>query len=308
MPPKARPAETPECRAARRSALFRETPRQTLMRNALGVARCLKPDRAGSALLIARYWIADKLGQRGLPDVRQAPDAFEGLCGIARNLSVDTIMRAYRLGLHASGLAGPPKWWSPPRRAILDFENFHMTRRLRSRLRQNRHRVTFDRDFEGVIAACAEPRPGKLPISWITPQVMHLYADMHDAGHAHSFEVWDANGGLAGGGYGVAIGGIFIIESQFAHETHASKIGFSVLNWHLAKWGFALNDNKGPAQNVLDMGFHVVPREEYLDRLAHAIRMPDKPGRWEVEADLGAVAQWEPKHGRPQNEMMVAAE
>ncbi|NWG22996.1 MAG: leucyl/phenylalanyl-tRNA--protein transferase [Pseudorhodoplanes sp.] len=304
MPPHAQPAN----RAARRTALFRETPRQAVLRNVLGIARCLKPARARSALLIARHVLAGTLGNRGLPDPRKAPDTCEGLCGIAYDLSVDTLMRAYRIGLHASGLAGPPKWWSPPRRAILDFENFHMSRRLRSRLRQNRHRVTFDRDFEGVIAACAEPRPGKLPISWITPQVMHLYAEMHDAGHAHSFEVWDANGSLVGGGYGVAIGGIFIIESQFARETHASKIGFCMLNWHLAKWGFALNDNKGPAQNVLDMGFHVIPREEYLDRLANAIRMPDKPGRWEVETDLATVAQWEPKHGRPQNEMMVAAE
>lgn len=304
------PQATPKAidpRQTRRSALFQESKRRKFLRNFLGIVRCLKPAHVGSIPLILRHAVAAWHGDPGLPDPMAAPARYQGLCGIARGLSAERLIQAYRIGLHASGLAGPPKWWSPPQRAVLEFENFHMTRRLRSRLRQNRHLVTFDRDFDGIIAACAEPRPGKLPISWITPQVMHLYAELHDAGYAHSFEVWDREGRLAGGGYGVAIGGIFIVESQFARESHASKVGFSVLNWHLAKWGFAMNDNKGPAQNVLDMGFHVMSRAEYLERLAHAIRLRGKAGPWEVEADLPTVAQWEPRQGRP-HILMVAAE
>ena len=167
---------------------------------------------------------------------------------------------------------------SPPERCVLAFDDFHMSKRLRSRLRQDRYRVTFDRDFDGVIKACAGRREGKWHLTWITPQIMHAYSDLHDAGYAHSFEVWNGDGELVGGGYGVAVGGAFTIESQFTRESHTSKIGFAVLNWHLAHWGFLLNDNKGPTRNSLEMGFRVVPRAEFLARLAEAMRMPDRRG------------------------------
>jgi hypothetical protein len=97
-----------------------------------------------------------------------------------------------------------------------------------------------------------------------------------------------------GGGYGVAVGGAFTIESQFTLESHTSKIGFAMLNWHLAKWGFVLNDNKGPTRNTLEMGFETIPRTEFQERLAEAMRRPDRCGKWEVEADLTTVAQWQP--------------
>ena len=96
------------------------------------------------------------------------------------------------------------------------------------------------------------------------------------------------------GGYGVAVGGAFTIESQFTRELHTSKIGFAVLNWHLARWGFVLNDNKGPTRNTIEMGFEVVSRAEYRSRLAGAMRRPDRCGKWTAEADLQTVAQWQP--------------
>ena len=163
---------------------------------------------------------------------------------------------------------------APPERCVLSFADFHMSKRLRSRLRQNRFHVTFDRDFEGVIKACAGRRDGKWHLTWITPQIMHAYCDLHDAGYAHSFEVWNNDGALVGGGYGVAVGGAFTIESQFTRESHTSKIGFAVLNWHLAKWGFLLNDNKGPTQNTLEMGF----------RGGAARRVPGAPRRGDAAA------------------------
>jgi leucyl/phenylalanyl-tRNA--protein transferase len=84
---------------------------------------------------------------------------------------------------------------------------------------------------------------------------MRVYADLFDAGHAHSFEVWNERGELAGGAYGVAIGGSFVTESQFSHEPNTAKIGFTVLNWHLAHWGFAFNDGKLMTPTCRDMGF-----------------------------------------------------
>ena len=217
-----------------------------------------------------------------------------GLCGFVHDLSVGTLVEAHRRGLFTFAHFGPLKWMAPPERCVLDFADFHMSKRLRSRLRQNRFRVTFDRDFDGVIKACAGRRDGKWHLTWITPQIMRAYRDLHDAGYAHSFEVWNSDGALVGGGYGVAVGGAFTIESQFTRESHTSKIGFAMLNWHLAKWGFLLNDNKGPTQNTLEMGFEVVPRAEYQARLAEAMRLPDRRGKWEVETDLATVAQWNP--------------
>lgn len=281
-------------KAARRDALFRESTSGRLQRAAFGSLRAMQPQRIGSVALTSRFMLRDLLGGAGLPDPLSAPKSYDGLCGIAPDLSVSTLLDAHSRGLHPASHAGPVKWWSPPERCVLFFDEFHMSKRLRSRLRQARHTVTFDRDFEAVITACAERRAGKWPVTWITPKLMHAYAALHDAGFAHSFEVWNKDNELVGGGYGVAIGGIFIIESQFAREDNASKIGFSVLNWHLAHWGFALNDNKGPARHVLEMGFRVISREDYLSRLAAIVSQPGRTGHWCVEADLLAVAAWQP--------------
>jgi leucyl/phenylalanyl-tRNA--protein transferase len=281
--------------AQKRARLFRETPRERAIRVALGTFRALKPSALPAVPRLLRYWIADRFGHnRDLPDALTAPRDADGFCGIARDLSVPTLLRAYRTGLNPAGHGGPAKWWSPPEHCILDFGDFHISRRLRARLRQGRHRVTFDRDFEGVIKACSQPRPGHWPITWISPEIMWAFAALHDAGTVHSYETWNEKGELVGGGYGVAVGGVFSIESQFARETHASKIAFCMLNWHLARWGFAFNHNKAPSTNVTEMGFHTIPRDEYLLRLAVAAREPDRTGRWEVETDLATVAAWEP--------------
>ena len=144
-------------------------------------------------------------------------------------------------------------------------------------MRQGRYTVTFDRDFEAVIAACAGTRQTRWHLTWITPRIMRAYAELFDAGHAHSFEVWNEKGELAGGGYGVAIGGAFATESQFSREPNTSKIGFTVLNWHLARWGFAFNDGKVMTPTCRDMGFREIARGEFLARLADAAQKPGRP-------------------------------
>jgi leucyl/phenylalanyl-tRNA--protein transferase len=123
---------------------------------------------------------------------------------------------------------------------------------------------------------------------------MHVYAQAYDAGAAHSFEVWNENGVLVGGGYGLAIGGAFVTESQFSHEPNTSKIGLTVLNWHLARWGFAFNDGKLMTPTCHDMGFRDNARTEFLNLLAKAGRKPGRPGRWQVEGDVATVADWKP--------------
>ncbi len=123
---------------------------------------------------------------------------------------------------------------------------------------------------------------------------MHVFAEAFDAGHAHSFEVWNENGELAGGGYGLALGNMFVTESQFSREKNTSKIGFAVLNWHLAHWGFVFNDGKLMTPALGDAGFRDIPRSDFLTMLAQAGRAAGKSGRWQAEADTEAVAAWQP--------------
>jgi leucyl/phenylalanyl-tRNA--protein transferase len=213
---------------------------------------------------------------------------------MVHDLSVAMLVAAYERGLFTFAHVGPLKWVSPPERCVLFFDETHVSKSLRRHMRQGRYTVTFDRDFEGVIKACAGRRDGKWHVTWITPRIMRAYADMFDAGFVHSFEVWNEAGALVGGGYGVAIGRAFFTESQFSREPNTSKIGFTVLNWHLAKWGYRLNDGKFATPTILDMGFRPIRRQRFLSELATATRAGGKPGQWSVETDLPTVAAWQP--------------
>jgi leucyl/phenylalanyl-tRNA--protein transferase len=278
--------------AARRAELFRETPRDLAERIMLGLAWSMKPKRIGALPGLARVWLRDAFRRGGLPDPAAASES--GIAGIAHDLSPETLLAAYSRTLYPWAHVGPAKWLSTHERCVLDFKAFHIGKNTRRLLRQDRYRVTFDRDFEGVIKACAERRPGKWHVTWITPRIMRAYADLFDAGHVHSFEVWNADNALVGGGYGLALGDVFFTESQFSRERDTSKLGFTVLNAHLARAGFALNDGKSPAPALLDMGFHMIARAELqavLDRGTQTRR----PGRWTCEMDLKSVAEWKPE-------------
>jgi len=279
-------------RTLRRAALFRESPLATVERWATALIWNLMPKRIAGMPNMLSLCLREILApDYALPDPEQALDNPPGLAGIAHEFSAATILAAYRRGLYPLAHAGPMKWWSPPQRSILLFHERHIARRLRRHLRQGRYSVTFDRDFEGVIVNCARRR-ARLNLTWITPRVMHAYAALFDAGHAHSFEVWNERGALVGGGYGLAVGGAFATESQFSREPNASKIGFTVLNFHLARWGFAFNDGKVMTPTCRDMGFRDIPRREFLARLAEAVRLSGRKGPWQVEADTRAVADW----------------
>jgi leucyl/phenylalanyl-tRNA--protein transferase len=283
-------------RAARRALLFRESPPQTVGRWALGVAWSLMPARIGGIPPLLKLCFDEFLApDYALPDPERALTNPPGLAGIVHDFTMPTLLAAYRRGLYPLAHMAPLKWWSPPRRSLLFFDEFHMAKRLRRQMRQAHYTVTFDRDFEGVIAGCARRQSGYGHLTWITPKVMRAYAELFDAGFVHSFEVWNDKGRLVGGGYGVAIGGAFVTESQFSLEPNTSKIGFSVLNWHLARWGFAFNDGKLMTPTCKDMGFREIPRRDFLDRLAAAERRPGRAGRWQVEADSATVADWRPR-------------
>ena len=282
-------------RADRRAALFQESLTERAARWALGMAWVMSPKRIRGVPNLLHLCFEEFLAPNyALPDPESAADEPPGLAGIVHDLSAPMLVSAYRRGLYPFAHIAPLKWWSPPRRSILFFDELHLARRLRRQMRQGGYTVTFDRDFEGVISACAGHRQGRWHLTWITPRIMRAYAELYDSGYAHSFEVWNERGALVGGGYGVAVGRAFTTESQFSREPNTSKIGFAVLNWHLAHWGFAFNDGKLMTTTCHDMGFREIPRSEYLDRLAQASRSPDKKSRWQVETNVSAVADWQP--------------
>lgn len=280
--------------AARRAALFHESPRDIAERIAFGLVWAMVPKRIGRLPNLARVWLRDTFrGSGSLPDPRMAGPG--GIAGIAGDLSVETLLSAYKRTLYPWGHVGPFKWLSTDERCVLFFNELHIAKRLRRQMRQNEYRVTFDTDFEGVVSACAERRPGRFHLTWLRPKLMRAYADLYDAGHAHSFEVWNKDGALAGGGYGVAVNGVFFTESQFSRESNTSKMGFTLFNWHLAKWGFALNDGKDPTPTINEMNFRMIPRSELQAMLDRGNMETCRVGRWQCETDLKSIAEWQPE-------------
>ena len=189
------------------------------------------------------------------------PDSFAGVaCGI----SPERVLAAARLGFFPLSHCGPLKWWTRKERMVLTLGEQRITKNLKRLMRKNPYRVTFDTAFDEVIKACAGRRKGRrFALTWITPQIMRLYSDLHEQGHAHSFEVWSTDGRLVGGGYGLSAGRVFFTESQFSHESNTSKMGFATLNHHLAKWGYVVNDGKDFTPALAEVGFHAIPRSEF---------------------------------------------
>lgn len=263
----------------------------------LALAYALRPRRLLHLLGFARLAIERCLNGRQagwfLRPPEQALVIPDGLVDIGGDMSVERLVAAYRLGIFPWCHIGPVKWWAPSVRAVVFLCESRIEKNLRRLLRQHRYRVTFDRAFEDVMTACAEPRPGRPPLTWISPRFKEAYAALHRAGHAHSVEVWDSDGKLAGGLYGVASGGVFFTESQFADQRDASKIAFVTLNRHLAQWGFVVNDGKHMTAHLSSLGMREIPRAEFDALLARYADAGRAPGSWEVDEALD-VAGWQP--------------
>lgn len=196
-----------------------------------------------------------------------------GLVCIGGDLSPDFLLDAYAHGIFPwptiDGIQYP-QWWSPDPRAIFELDGFHVSRRLSQTLRSARFTVTSNRVFSGVINACATVGDRRKR-TWITPEMIAAYEELHRLGHAHSVEVWHA-GKLAGGVYGVAIGGLFAGESMFHHVRDASKVALYHLIQHLVRRGYQLFDIQQLTEHTESLGAIEIPRQEYLERLAAAVQ------------------------------------
>lgn len=153
--------------------------------------------------------------------------------------------------------------WALEERMVSRPEAIHISKTTRRLLRDEHYKVTFDTAFAEVVKACAEPRSGRLNLTWIRPDIVEAYKALHAAGIARSVGVWDREGILAGGLYGVAIGEVFFTESMLARQSDASKVGLVTLSRHLQKWGFVLNGAKRDSLHLRSLGFTLMPRATF---------------------------------------------
>jgi leucyl/phenylalanyl-tRNA--protein transferase len=167
--------------------------------------------------------------------------------------------------------AGEIRWYSPDPRGIIPLDRFHVPARLGRLIRAGAFQIERDRDFDAVIRACAEAdRRDNDPGTWIDREIIESYRALHHLGFAHSVEAWQ-DGRLAGGLYGVALGGAFFGESMFHRAANASKVALAALVEHLRARGFRLLDIQWVTPHLEQFGAVEIPRAEYLQRLAEAL-------------------------------------
>jgi leucyl/phenylalanyl-tRNA--protein transferase len=197
----------------------------------------------------------------------------DGIVAIGGDLEPGTLLHAYRSGIFPMPVHDGPRrllaWWSPDPRAVVPLHGFHVSRSLR---RSRRHfDVRVDSAFDEVVAGCADPaRPG----GWITPEIASAYGELHRLGWAHSVEAWMSGRELAGGVYGVGIGGFFAGESMFHRVTDASKVALAALVEGLRDEGATLFDVQWLTPHLRSLGAVEMPRERYLALLAEAVEYP----------------------------------
>src|SRR5215213_621307 len=196
----------------------------------------------------------------------------QGLLALGADLEPGTLLAAYRSGAFPMPVRGVRElpWFSPDPRGVVPLAEFRPSRSLRRSAR--RFTVSHDTAFADVVAGCADPRR---PGGWITPAMRAAYERLHALGWAHSIEVWDECGVLAGGLYGVEIGGLFAAESKFHVRPDASKVALAALVDRLrAAGGERVLDVQWTTPHLCSLGARDIPRAEYLRLLAVALPTP----------------------------------
>jgi leucyl/phenylalanyl-tRNA---protein transferase len=190
------------------------------------------------------------------------------IVGVGADLEPGTLLAAYRGGLFPMrvGRGGPVAWWSPDPRGIVPLDAFHQSRSLRRSRR--RFVITVDNAFDAVMQACAEPAR---PHGWIDDDFVDAYTALHGLGWAHSVEAWAPESELAGGVYGIAIGGLFAAESMFHRVTDAGKAALAALVELLRDGDAVLLDVQWTTPHLASLGAVDVPRAKYHELLADAV-------------------------------------
>ena len=203
-----------------------------------------------------------------------------GLLAVGGDLSPERLLLAYRMGIFPWFSDGDPiLWWSPAPRLILEPLELKISRRLNRTIRKGLFRVTMDCAFNQVITSCAHVVRRHEESTWITAEIITAYNRLHELGFAHSVECWQGHQ-LAGGLYGVGLGGIFFGESMFSTISDSSKVALVYLAKQLTDWDFNLIDCQVKNAHLLRLGAREISRQEFQRRLADHINRPTRRGRW----------------------------
>jgi leucyl/phenylalanyl-tRNA---protein transferase len=214
-----------------------------------------------------------RLGRsRYFPPADEADE--HGIVSVGGDLRPAVLLDAYEHGIFPWPVLDedlPMLWWSPDPRAVMEYRRFHVSRRLERTVRSGKFTVTSNRDFAGVIRGCATAR-GRRGSTWLTEELIHGYEALFRLGKAYSIEAWH-EGKLAGGVYGVTIGGLVTGESMFHRVTDASKVALVYLVRHAERQGYRLFDIQQLNAHTQSMGGSEISRREYLRRLGDALAL-----------------------------------
>lgn len=206
----------------------------------------------------------------------------DGLLAFGGDLSEKRLLLAYRMGIFPWYAEGEPIiWWAPDPRCVLYPEELHVPKRLKRTMKKKKFTFTMDTAFREVITECASvPRPYGEG-TWLVTEMIDAYNHLHETGYAHSVETW-YEGKLAGGLYGVALGGVFFGESMFTKVDDASKSAFVTLVNLLHTMGFSFIDCQMTTAHVLRFGAREIPRKNFLLELEEALKKPTLRGKWKL--------------------------
>ncbi|WP_169569083.1 leucyl/phenylalanyl-tRNA--protein transferase [Sneathiella limimaris] len=189
-------------------------------------------------------------------------------------LTPEILLNAYTHGIFpmAETRDDPDIFWvDPERRGIFPLEDFHVSRSLRKKMRQEPYKITVDTCFRQIMKECAAPARGRKN-TWINRTILDLYTELHQRGNAHSVEVWKEDK-LVGGLYGVSFAGAFCGESMFSREADTSKIALTALVARLRAGNFKLLDTQFLTDHLASLGAIEISREEYHRRLNDALKV-----------------------------------
>lgn len=204
-----------------------------------------------------------------------------GLLAVGGDLSPERLLQAYQQGIFPWYNPDEPiLWWSPDPRFVLFPSEIKVARSMRPFFNQHQFRLSADQQFGEVIRRCAEAsRKGQSGGTWISDEIIEGYSRLHEAGYAHSVEVWQG-GELVGGLYGIALGKCFFGESMFASVSNASKFGFISLARRLETLGYWLIDCQQQTGHLASLGARPIPRKNFLEYLRRNEDEPTSPGSW----------------------------
>lgn len=223
------------------------------------------------------FLLDDRDGKLAFPPAHLASDA--GLLAIGGDLSRKRLLLAYQQGIFPwFSESEPVMWWSPDPRLVLYPSELKVAKSLRKIIMRGLFDVTIDMAFDAVIHACAHI-PRKDRGTWITPEMIDAYIDLHGAGFAHSVEAWH-EGKLAGGLYGISMGNCFFGESMFSQISNASKVAFVTLVTHLHALSFDIIDCQVTTAHLKRFGAREIPRKLFIAQIERSIgnlagKLPD---------------------------------